>query len=236
MTTEWKDFSINVSGIDLKRIASGFRWVSNEPENRGKIQIVFYLDEIYYQFDTDRKEPLFLRSHEPVALERPEAFINNFAYIYDNALAVLTLTYGEQYDKVQQIADSIVYAANNDHYYDAGMLRNVYVNGSISSFPGWFSPRGKDFDMLPGYQNTDIKVWKEYHYAVSINTGNIAWAIISLLEMYRTLLSQTHLTIDKNSTYLATAKNSETISLITSNHLIYKEAGIQLVSKVGNQT
>ena len=66
LTKEWKDYEIDLKGLNLSRIASGFGWVTNEPQNAGKSQIVFYLDEIVYEFDVERPSPLFLRSHEPV--------------------------------------------------------------------------------------------------------------------------------------------------------------------------
>jgi hypothetical protein len=49
LTAGWKDYTIDVSRLNLSRIASGFGWVSNEPENRGRDKIVFYLDEIIYE-------------------------------------------------------------------------------------------------------------------------------------------------------------------------------------------
>ncbi|MDR1881799.1 MAG: hypothetical protein LBR26_03335, partial [Prevotella sp.] len=93
LSAGWTDYVIDLSGLDLSRIASGFGWVTNESENRGKEKIVFYLDEIIYEFDEESSKPLLLRSHEPLAVDREEAFINNFAYIYDNAIAALVLSY-----------------------------------------------------------------------------------------------------------------------------------------------
>lgn len=185
LSNEWKDYTIDLTGLDLSRIASGFGWVSNVPENREKRRIVFYLDEIVYEFDTERSEPLFLRSHEPVSLDKEEAFINNFAYIYDNAIAALTLSYAGAYDKACRIADAIVYAANNDRYYTTALLRNAYFNGDPHSYPGWSSVRGKEFALVPGFFSTDHNEWWEDRYGVSINTGNIAWSIIALSEIYR---------------------------------------------------
>ncbi|MDR1882261.1 MAG: hypothetical protein LBR26_05710 [Prevotella sp.] len=185
LSAEWTDYVIDLSGLDLSRIASGFGWVTNEPENRGKEKIVFYLDEIIYEFDEEISKPLLLRSHEPVAVDREEAFINNFAYIYDNAIAALVLSYTGEHAKARQIADALVFAANNDRFYNTCMLRNAYANGHIQSFPGWLSPLGKVFAKLPGFYDTASSMWWEDRYAVSMNTGNIGWSMLALMEVYR---------------------------------------------------
>jgi hypothetical protein len=185
LSAEWTDYVIDLSGLDLSRIASGFGWASNELQNSGKEKIVFYLDEIIYEFDEERNDPLLLRSHEPLSLDREEAFINNFAYIYDNAIAALVLSYTGELIKARQIADALVFAANNDRSYNTCLLRNAYANGAIQSFPGWLSPLGKVFAKLPGFFDTESSMWWEDRYAVSINTGNIGWSILALAEVYR---------------------------------------------------
>ena len=191
LTKEWKEYEIDLRGLDLSRIASGFGWVTNQPNNMGKSQIIFYLDEIVYEFDAGRTSPLFLRSHEPVSLERDEAFINNFAYIYDNAIAAMTLCYAQDYDKACQIADALVYAARNDRYYLPYMLRNAYFNGDPRSYPGWQSVKGAAFALIPGFYSTEYREWWEDRYAVSINAGNIAWCILALAEVYRHVPNKT---------------------------------------------
>jgi hypothetical protein len=191
LQAEWTDYVIDLSGLNLSRIASGFGWVTNKTSNPGKDRIVFYLDEIVYEFDTERGAPLLLRSHEPLPLTREEAFINNFAYIYDNALAALVLSYTGKHAQARQLADALVYAANNDRFYNTGLLRNAYANGPIQSFPGWLSPRGKVFAKLPGFYDTASNAWWEDRYAVSINTGNIAWSMLALMEVYRHAPQQT---------------------------------------------
>ena len=191
LSSEWRDYEIDLQGLDLSRIASGFGWVTNEPQNSGKSRIVFYLDEIVYVYDTERTAPLFLRSHEPVSLDRDEAFINNFAYIYDNAIAALTLCYAGDYDRASRIADAFVYAAQNDRYYPPCVLRNAYFNGDPRSYSGWQSVHNKEFALIPGFYSTEFKEWWEDRYAVSINTGNIAWVILALAEVYQIVPQKT---------------------------------------------
>ena len=185
LSKEWRDYEIDLKGLDLSRITCGFGWVTNEPENAGRSQIIFYLDEIVYEFDVERTTPLFLRSHDPVSLDKDEAFINNFAYIYDNAIAALTLSFFGDYDRACRIADALVYAARNDRYYETCVLRNAYFNGDPRSYPGWKSVHGKEFALIPGFYSTAYKEWWEDLYAVSINSGNLAWAIISLAKIYQ---------------------------------------------------
>ena len=185
LTKEWKDYEIDLRGLDLKRIASGFGWVTNQPQNAGKSQIIFYIDEIVYEFDAERTDPLFLRSHEPVSLDKDEAFINNFAYVYDNALAAMTLCYAKDFDKACQIADALVYAARNDRYYPPYILRNAYFNGDPRSYTGWQSVKGEPFALIPGFYSTEHKEWWEDRYAVSINSGNLSWALLALAEVYQ---------------------------------------------------
>ena len=184
LSNEWRDYTINLQGLDLSSIGCGFAWVTNQPENAGKSEIVFYLDEIVYEFDTERTDPLFLRSHEPLSLDRDEAFINNFAYIYDNAIAAMTLSYAGDYDRACRIADAFVYAAKNDRHYPPYVLRNAYFNGDPRSYPGWQSAHGKEFALIPGFYSVTHKEWWEDRYAVSINTGNLAWVILALAEVY----------------------------------------------------
>ena len=191
LSKDWQDYEIDLRGLDLSRIASGFGWVSNQPQNLGKSQIVFYLDEIVYVFDAERTTPLFLRSHEPVSLDRDESFINNFAYIYDNAIAAMTLCYAGDYDRACRIADAFVYAARNDRYYPPYILRNAYFNGDPRSYPGWQSVHGKEFALVPGFYSTAFKEWWEDRYAVSINSGNLAWVILALVEVYQNVPQKT---------------------------------------------
>ena len=191
LTKEWKDYEIDVRGLDLSRIASGFGWVTNQPQNAGRSQIIFYLDEIVYEFETERTGPLFLRSHEPVSLSRDDAFINNFAYVYDNAIAAMTLCYASEYDKACQIADALVYAARNDRYYPPSILRNAYFNGDPRSYPGWQSVKGEAFALIPGFFNTAFNEWHEDRYSVSVNAGNVGWSILALAEVYRHVPTKT---------------------------------------------
>ena len=185
LSKDWKEYSMNLEGgADLSRIGCGFAWVTSQVENTELEVLEFDLDDIIYHFDTEHKTPIFLRSYESLPMEEPGAFINNFAYVYDNALMAIALAYAGHDSYSRQVADAIVYCVGNDRHYQPGPLRNTYVNGSPVSFPGWLSERNSEFAMLPGFYNTDLKVWYEDRYAVSINNGVMCWAIEALLAVY----------------------------------------------------
>jgi len=46
LTKEWKEYSIDLQGKDLSRIAGGFAWVGTVKENQSNI--TFYVKDIYY--------------------------------------------------------------------------------------------------------------------------------------------------------------------------------------------
>ncbi|MDR1763814.1 MAG: T9SS type A sorting domain-containing protein [Dysgonamonadaceae bacterium] len=189
LSTDWKEYEIDLTGADLSRIGNGFAWVTSIIYNLelllyGINAIEFDIDEIAYHFDYPRQEPIFLRSYGILPVSDARSFINNFSYTYDNALLAIVLAKKDYLDEARQVADALTYCVFNDRYYAPGPLRNAYANGSPKSFPGWTSPRGGEFAMLPGFYDTDVPTWYEDRYAVSINTGVMAWAIEALLTVY----------------------------------------------------
>jgi hypothetical protein len=184
LPAEWKEYSIDLRQADLSRIGCGFGWVTSETENRSLQTLEFDLDDIVYHFETERRDPLFLRSYGLLPVSDERSFINNFAYVYDNALLAIVLTRAGHIEYARQIADALAYCVAHDRYYAPGPIRNAYANSSPVSFPGWTSPQGGEFAMLPGFYNAEAAVWYEDRYAVSINTGVMAWAIEALLTVY----------------------------------------------------
>jgi hypothetical protein len=184
LTSEWKEYTINLQQADLSRIGCGFAWVTSQQENRELQTLEFDLDEIVYHFETERRDPLFLRSYGLLPMNDGRSFINNFAYVYDNALLAIAMIKSGHVEYARQIADALAYCVMHDRYYEPGPLRNAYANGSPVSFPGWLSPRGGEFAMLPGFYNREAATWYEDRYAVSLNTGVMAWAIEALLTVF----------------------------------------------------
>jgi hypothetical protein len=185
LTKEWKKYELSLKGADLSSIACGFGWVVNGASNSTLTTVRFYLDDIRYEFAASPKQPLFLQSYASALPGTDDAIINNFAYVYDNAVAALALTYAGKHDRARQIADAIVYAYAHDRYYSDGRLRNAYSNGDPTSFPGWESAKGADFARLPGFYDVNEDEWFEDYYAVSTSTGNAAWAVLALCEVAR---------------------------------------------------
>jgi hypothetical protein len=144
----------------------------------------FSLDEIHYEFAGREATPLFLQSYASAEPGTDAAIINNFAYLYDNAAATLALSYAGKHERARQIADAIVYASENDRAYSDGRLRNAYSAGDPRSFKGWFSGKGGEFARIPGFYDADDAQWYEDYYAVSTTTGNLAWAMLALCEVY----------------------------------------------------
>jgi hypothetical protein len=184
LTSEWKEYTINLQQADLSRIGCGFAWVTSQIYNRNLQTLEFDLDDIVYHFKTERHDPLFLRSYGILPMGDKRSFINNFAYTYDNALLAIALVKSGYIAYAKQIADALAYCVMHDRYYEPGPIRNAYANGSPVSFPGWHSLRGSEFAMLPGFYDRKTAEWSEDRYAVSINTGVMAWAIEALLTVY----------------------------------------------------
>jgi len=177
LTSDWKEYTIDLKGNDLSRIACGFAWVTSEPENHGLANVEFYLDDIIFHFDFERNDPLFLRSYAPLPLDDERSVINNISYVYDNAILAILLAQTGHVNYAVQIANALEFCVDNDSEYQSGIIRNGYVNGYPLSFPGWYSPKGSMFARLPGYPVPDL-------YASSLNAGVMAWTIEALLTVY----------------------------------------------------
>jgi hypothetical protein len=184
LSKEWRQYEIDLRGKNLTRIACGFGWVTNNTNNPGKQKVKFYMDEIYYKFETSRKAPIFLKSYADKPYDSEAAIINSIAYLYDNAAAAMALSYAGKHEHARQIADAIVYAVDNDRYYSDGRLHNAYLNGNVQSFPGWMSGKNKAFARMFGFYDVQNSIWNEDIFANSSATGNMAWAIMALCEVY----------------------------------------------------
>ncbi|MDR2120465.1 MAG: hypothetical protein LBP64_06290 [Tannerella sp.] len=188
LTDEWKRFEIDLAGVDLSYISGGFGWVANRTSNPDKNNIVFYLDEIYYEFTSPRPVPVFPASYAAVPLDREGYFINSVAYSYDVAMTTLALSYAGKTEQAYRVADGLLFALYHDRKFAAPArgLRNGYSAGDPTSFPGWVSASGKSpFAKLTGFFDVASQVWFEDYYSDSYSTGNNAWAILAFLEVWR---------------------------------------------------
>ncbi|MDR2917466.1 MAG: hypothetical protein LBV74_21960 [Tannerella sp.] len=185
LTDEWSTIEIDLRGADLSRITGGFAILFND-ENKSN-SVTVYIDEVYYEFDTPRTDPLFLPSYEPVSLNKAGSFINSFSYSYDMAMAVLALAYADKTKQAKKIADALLFAFENDRKFSVTErgVRNGYASGSPVSFPGWYSETGKaPFAKLAGTFDLKGNIWKEDFYSDSYATGNNAWILLAFLKMY----------------------------------------------------
>jgi hypothetical protein len=201
LTNQWTQYNIDIRGRDLTYVVGGFGWVASASNNPNGA--VFYLDDIEYELSSKGcekrlNEPRFLASSIILPAQQypfdrnkdvdTELASRNIAFTYDNALALLAFLAEGSEDSLRRarlIGDAFVYASQHDRSYDDGRLRNAYAAGDVSVPTGW-TPDGRvesvpipDFhDEGPPPRFTEIK-----HDA--IDTGDNAWAMISLLALYR---------------------------------------------------
>ena len=195
--------------MDLSRIAGGFAILFND--NNRKNTVTVYIDEIYYEFDTSRTEPLFLPSYEPVSPDKAGSFINSFSYSYDMAMTVLALAYAGKTEQAEIVTDALLFALENDRKFSVTErgVRNGYASGSPVSFPGWYAETGKaPFAKLAGTFDLAENIWKEDFYSDSHATGNNAWVLLAFLKMYDTTRDHKYLDAAfRLATYLQTLKD-----------------------------
>ncbi|MDR0851506.1 MAG: hypothetical protein LBN36_03320 [Clostridiales Family XIII bacterium] len=185
LTNEWERYEISLKRKNLSRIACGFGFVASSWENAAVSEIHFSLDEIRFEFpEGKRREQIFLQRYEAAPLNTEGAVINNFAYLYDNAISAMALSAAGYGEESQQIADAIVFAVEHDRYFNDGRLRNAYLFGDLESEPGWLSRHGDVYARMPGFYDELDETWREDVYAASSSTGNMAWALIALSEAY----------------------------------------------------
>lgn len=106
---------------------------------------------------------------------------SDYAYLYDNAIAAIALSYAGAHQHAQKIADAIVFAQSHDRTYKDGRLRNAYVSGNPKSDSGRSIVEGQIVISLPGFWADGH--WQENAYSVSTSTGNMAWALLALCKV-----------------------------------------------------
>ena len=183
LSKEWKQYTIDLNGVDTSYVLGGFGWVTNAPRNNNK-PITFYLDD--FKYDKERlDEPRFLVSYELLPTDEP--VLKNTAFTYDNALALLAFmaNHTEEYlERAKLLGDAFVYAIDHDRYFTDGRIRNAYQGGDLKLFPDW-KPHGKPYTVrMPGWWDVKNDTWYEDGFAVGTHTGNVAWTIIALLSLY----------------------------------------------------
>jgi hypothetical protein len=123
--------------------------------------------------------PAFLPSY-PTVRSGP---LNNTAFLYDNAVAIIALVACREPKKAARIGDAMLLALDGDRYWHDGRLRNAYLAG----------PVGYGTVKLPGYWDSNQNKWIEDAYQVGSDSGNLAWAILALVALDRSTHDQRYL-------------------------------------------
>jgi hypothetical protein len=207
LSPQWLQYSLDLGGADLHYVLGGFGWVASAVDNPGGA--VFFVDDISYQLgDAARAarlaQPRFLRSFTTgpyQALPPPvgifDLAIRQVAFSYDNAVALLAFLAEGSDDSLRRarlIGDAFVYAntPGHDRSYDDGRVRDAYAAGDLTVAPGW-TPNGRVGTVaIPGYYDETKKVFYEVAQD-GISTGNNAWAMLSLVALYRRTLEPRYL-------------------------------------------
>lgn len=208
LTTEWKQYRIDLRGRDLSYVLGGFAWTATSEANPNGA--VFYLDDIQYELgDVAREarlnEPRFVRSYATLPIQSDpsdsnanddfDTVLRNTAFTYDNALAVLQYLATSTPDGLRRaklIGDQFVYASEHDRYFTDGRLRSLYAAGDQSLPPGWTPNNRVGTVPVAGYYTDSTQTFHELQdtrggepVPFAIDTGNNAWALISLLALFR---------------------------------------------------
>ena len=197
LTTQWTQYSLDLTGRNLSYVLGGFGWVASDTFNPGGA--VFFLDDIEYQLSPAARaarldQPRFLRSFETEAFQSQpppvgdfDFVLRNTAYTYDNALALLAFLAEGSADGLRRarlLGDAFVYASEHDRFFDDGRIRDAYAAGDISLPPGW-TPHGRAGTVpVAGYYVEATQTFVEIEQA-GMSTGNNAWAMLALLSLHR---------------------------------------------------
>jgi hypothetical protein len=189
LTKKWKQYHIDLRGKNLSYVLSGFGWVTNAKRNNSR-DITFYLDDV--RWDKERLGDLrLLVSYETKRSKLEfDTVMRNVAFTYDNALvliAFLARGSASDLDRARILANCLSYAVKHDRFYSDGRLRNAYMGADLILFPGWTPNNRVDTVRMPGFWDRNKNKWFEDKIQVSTYTGNVAWAIISLISAYQIL-------------------------------------------------
>lgn len=200
LTTNWQQFTVDLSGRNLTNIMGGFGWFAEATKNPQGA--TFYLDDIVYELSPAQQakrlnEPRFIRSFRTRPVE-PDIFdadldddldfvLREVAFTYDNALAVLAFLAdgsGDSLRRAHLIGEAFIQAATGDRSYTDGRMRTAYTPGDIALPPGWIVNGKAATTSVPGFYLENPPRFFEVENA-DIDTGNNAWAMIALLALQK---------------------------------------------------
>jgi hypothetical protein len=187
LTQQWQQYTIDVSKANLTYILGGFGWVAAAANNPSGAN--FWVDDIQYN-KVRLDDPRFVRSYVPLGLTGFDLVFANSALTLDNALAILAFLARGNADDMRRaslIGDAFVYAQTHDPFYNDVRLRNAYQAGDLIVPPGW-TPNGNSSTVnLPVIIDCSGGLPAQDEVQVSSNTGNLAWAVVSLLALNQKL-------------------------------------------------
>ncbi|MBI1882276.1 MAG: hypothetical protein HYR94_29240, partial [Chloroflexi bacterium] len=193
LTNTWQPYTITLTYFNMNYVIGGFGWATNTWANDNQ-NITFYLDDIHYDKPhlNDLRVPV---SFETISSTLEFDTINkNVAFTYDVALALMAFTARDDKAWATALADAFVYCQEHDRYYTDGRLRNAYQAGDLILPPGW-TPNGRiGTCRVPGWWDTKEQKWVEDAEYVGSGTGNLAWALIALLNYYERWGGEKYLT------------------------------------------
>jgi hypothetical protein len=200
LTTDWRQYSIDVSGKDTSYVLGGFAWVAEQTRNPSGA--VFYLDDIQYELtaagvSARSNEPHFARSYltgPSQSVSGPAAdfdfVLRNSAFSYDNALTALAFladrdpaTQADSVRRARLIGDTFVYAAGHDRKYTDGRVRDVYSAGDRAVPPGWVVNGQTGTAPVAGFFSEQQQQFFEI-LQLNVDTGNNAWVMVALLALH----------------------------------------------------
>lgn len=181
LTTDWQPFEIAVPrGSPLRGVIGGLAVLIDAAQNReGPIEL--FLDDVAYD-NPDKGVLRLIRSYVPTADAKDDP-IRNGAFLYDNDLAILAFLARRDAEgdrRARILADTIVELQRHDRFYKDGRLRNAYACGPVMDV-------ATNTARLPGIYDPGAKRVSEDRYAVSSDTGNMAWTIIALIAAHERL-------------------------------------------------
>lgn len=174
LTSDWKKYTISLNFKDLSYVIGGFGFSVSGANNPNGA--TFYIDKIQYNL-LRNNELRFLRSYKTINFNEPDKYLHNTCFIYDNALSLMAFIIKGERERAKIIADSFIFAMNNDRFYKDNRLRNAYMSGDLNDI-------NTGYARISGWWDNEFGIWREDEYQVSTYTGNIAWVIISLSHFY----------------------------------------------------
>jgi hypothetical protein len=189
LSTEWKQYSINVRGRNLRNILGGFGWATDGQRNRNQ-PVTFYLDDIAWNRQPSDNLRLALSYETEPKAEGFDAVMKSVAFTYDNAVALLSLLARGTEDDLRRaniLASGLSYAIRNDRFYSDRRIRNAYAGGDLANAPGW-KPNGRSkAARLPVFIDQKTGATVEDRTMVGTYAGNVAWTMIALTAAYQKL-------------------------------------------------